>query len=233
MAPRARRNWTTMLAEVRTLLHEPTAANSLWGDTELLQYFNSAMDMRSMEMCEAHEGWMTDPYTADLVANQPSYVLPEGAGRIKRVLIVMTSGSTKIEYPLDRNQRWTQPARTTNTSGLDCLPTYRMMGEALHLDPPYGKAVTGGLKIEIEVSPARLTAGGDKLALRWPDIAESLLIYDTVILALAVEGSQGELPAGYVHSIQTVQRRYEIRWLAYIETRTMGRSVSPGIYLGD
>jgi hypothetical protein len=222
-----------MLAELRLILHEDTAADSFWTDAELLAYFNQAMDLRVMEMADAHEGWMTDPYTADLVAGQVNYTLPEGAGRVKRVLIVVTSGSTTREYPLRRNQRWSQAATTTNTSGLDCLPTYRLMGEMLYLDPPYGKAVTGGLKIEVEAAPARLTAGSSTLAQRFPDVAESLLIYDTALIALAVEGSQGELPDGYVHHIRTVRAEYERKWKEYIESRTMGRSFSPGLYLGD
>jgi hypothetical protein len=222
-----------MLAEIRLILHEPVAANSFWTDPELLMYFNMSIDKRVMELADAHEGWVTDGYTADLVAGQNSYTLPEGCGRVKRVLIVRTSGSTVVETPLIRNQKWSERAVTTNVSGTDCLPTYRLMGEMLYLDPPYGKAITGGLKIEAETAPARLTAGASTLPQRFPDIMETVLEYDTCLLALAAEGSQGELPEGHVHHIRTEAAKVDRLFKEYIEGRTQGRTFGQGFYLGD
>ena len=89
---RARRVWSTMRTEVRRLLRETVAADSFWTDPELLDYFNHAIDLRVMILADQHEGWVTDTYDADLVANQNEYLIPEGTGRIKRILIVNTEG---------------------------------------------------------------------------------------------------------------------------------------------
>ena len=192
---RARRAWSTLRTEVRRLLRETTAAGSYWPDADLLDYLNHAIDLRVMQLAEQHEGWVTDTYDADLVANQGEYAIPEGTGRIKRVLIVATEGSASYEMALVRNERWSEGLYETGAAGADpgrgYRPDYRFKGEFVILSPAPTFARTNGLKFEIEGAPARIAADGDKLDLRFPDSMETLLIYDVWDLAMGVEDSQG------------------------------------------
>ena len=112
--PRTSRQWTAMRAEIRRLLRETTASLSYCDDTDLLDYFNQAIDLRTMDMADAHEGWVADVINADIVGSQKEYTLPEGTGRVKRVLLIFRNTPNTIEIPLSRNERWSEPLSTTS-----------------------------------------------------------------------------------------------------------------------
>jgi len=226
--PRSRRAWSTMRdSDIRVLLRETVAATSFWSDAQLLLLFNAAMDLRVMQAAMVDEGWMTDQYTSGLVADQREYPLPEGAGRVKRVSLKWTDGSVTRETPLDRNDQWGQ--NVTHVAGSpgsisSYHPTYQLQANLILLEPSPGFTRAASLMIDLESAPARLSADADKLDLRWPDVAETLLIYDTVILALAMEHSQGGTEADYVNHLRGFQREFESAFMEYITDRTEGRT---------
>ncbi len=231
--PRARRDWTAMMVEIRQLIREDTAA--FWEDAELLAYFNQSIDLRVMELGEQHEGWITDAVITSVVANQREYTLPEGTGRVKRVVVVYDASTNPVEVPLTRNERWSDSmAQNSGSQGrAGDPPTYRLMNNLVMIEPPIAVAMTNGLRIEVESSPDRLAIGADKLDLRFPDVMETLLIYDCALMALAVEGAQGNMPEGYVDHIQIVQRKYERAFSEYTAQRSHGRVFGDAFNLGD
>jgi hypothetical protein len=233
---RARRAWSVMKGEVYELLRE-SEATSYWGASLLLILANQCMDLRAMDCADAHEGWMTDVIQTGLVANQVEYTLPEGTGRVKRVLRVFNPGaSNEYEVPLVRNERWSTPAAHGSSliGTSKVTPQYRLVGELLFLEPPPGQTVANGLKIEIETAPTRLTGDADKIDLAFPDITETLLVYDIWDLCVGVEQAQGNpVNADVVDRLKQFHRKYENRWIQYISTRSFGRTFSEPFYLGD
>lgn len=233
---RARRDWQTQRAELRRLLRETTAANSYWDDTDLLDYYNQAIDLRTIDLAQANEGWVTDPVQTDIIANQAEYLLPEGTGRVKRVLRVFNPGTNnEVKVPLTRFERWSYP--TPKYSGIGDsrhTPTYRLVGDLLYLEPPPTTSETNGLLLEIDVAPARISLDTDKLDQRFPDIMETLLIYDAWDLALGVELSMGsDVNQATIDRLSRFHQKYEARFLDYIETRSFGRVFSLPYSLGD
>lgn len=234
--PRVRRDWTAMRTELRRLLRETTAADSFWTDPELLDYFNHAIDLRVMHLSEQHEGWITDTFDIDLIADQGEYAIPEGTDRIKRVLIVFVEGSSTFEVPLVRDERWSTPLYQTQSTAvgrIGIVPTYRFKGEYLIIEPRPTEAVVNGLKIELEAAPVRIVDDADKLDLRLPGNMETLLIYDTWDIALGVEDSQGDVDEEKRGRLQAFHRKLEGAWIEATSERSFGRVFSTPYYLGD
>lgn len=236
--PRARRAWSLILAEIRRLLRETVAADSFWSDADLLDAFNTAQDLRYMDLCDADEGWFTEPYVANIVANQKEYTIPEGMDRVKRVVLIFAEGGRTIEVPLTRNERWSDT--TTTQSGvaagsIGALPTYRIVGEEIWLEPPPTQARTNGIRIELEAAPARLVDGNSKIDLKWPAIAETLMIYDTWDIAVGMEDAQDLVSGNPVAlgRLARVHSKLEAKWHQFIERRSYGRTYSTPFYTGD
>jgi hypothetical protein len=219
---RARRTWTTMLAEIRRLLREDTAATSYWTDAQLLDMFNQSIDLRYMQLANTVEGWVVESASIDLTLGENEYAIPEGTGRPRRVMLVKTESGVTREIPLRRDELLDTEAvlRTSPTYSYDTWrPTYKLVAENVVLSSTAPQAVTGGLKIEYDAAPARLDDGADKLPLSFPDTAETVLIYDTVALALASEVTQSALGEAYTAGLLRMQAALEGQWLLYIEGR--------------
>lgn len=234
--PRARRPWSQLRPEIYELLREPATpdGDAYWSHAAILQYFNHCMDLRSMQLGEQHEGWITEPFSTDLVAGQSEYTMPEGSGRIKRVLIVFNQGGLKSSIPLIRAERWSEPlfeAGSTATTVGGSVPTYRVMKNLIFLEPAPSENRADALKIELEAAPDRIVADVDKLDPLWPDIAETMLQYDTAVLALSVEGSQGN--EAQIASLKNLRDEYAAMFFEYTAVRTFGRIFSSPYYLGD
>lgn len=235
--PRSRRTWATIRDnDIRVLLRETVAAESFWTDAQLLVLFNSAMDRRAVQLGILDEGWITSQHYSSLVANQREYALPEGAGRVKRVSLKWTEGSVTYEIPLDRNDRWGQAAiHVTGSPGSinSYRPTYQLQSNLILLEPAPGFNLAGALMIDLESAPTRLSSDTDKLDLAFPDVIETLLVYDTVILALAIEHSQGDTPSGYLNHLRSFRDELEKEFVEYCSDRTEGRVFGRGQRLAD
>lgn len=233
---RARRTWTNILADIRALLRETTAAASFWSDAELLLYLNLSQDLRAAEMMLAHEGWWKERKTVALVSNQKEYLIQEGTDRSKRIMIVHQTGNRTVEQTLVRDERW-DSGFVTDTggglTGLGTLPTYRFVGDLIYLEPPPFEVANKSLVIELEAAPDRLTTGTDKLDYRWPSLAETLLILDTAIMALRVENSQGNAAPDTSMGLDQQRKDLEKVWKKIIATRSYGPTYARRNALGD
>ncbi len=218
---RLRRPWSEMQAIIRRILREQDAANSEWQQEDLLDAWNAALDLRSMQMDEQGEGWNVDAFVVDVTAGLHLYTKPEGAERIRRVC--MRSGDGKTLIPLVRDDRLGQAIAleshgVVSTDGM--VPRWRPRGEFLLIEPPFTADFEDGLVVEADSAPTHFTgADDDKLDLRFPVRMEWLLIYDTVAFALGVEdqlgNTQGDEPSGRSR-FQMIHAQYETWWMGYV-----------------
>ena len=154
---------------------------------------------------------------------------------MKRVVWVTDQGGQRLETPLMRHERWSESVfnGTGTTGNRGNLPTYRIVGSFLTLEPAPQNIAGISLRIEAEVAPARLVNGTDVLPVRYPVEIETLLIYDTACAALAVEMSQGNTDERYVNHLEFKRREYEDRFNEFTEVRSFGRVFSSPYHLGD
>ena len=235
MALRTRETWATLRARIRRLLRETTGATSWWSDALLLDLYNDALDMRFMDLVSEDEGWAVEEYTANIVAGQREYTLPEGGMHVRRVALVNTSGGITIENLLEHDEkRFDSVSHGSSVLGSSLYkPTYRLQGELLILEPEPTTSVTGGLKLEIEAPNTKLTGDSSTIDHRFPIVAETMCVYDAVMAAFAIENSQGVVDEKYVQNIGTVQAKWEFRWKQHIARRQTSPMTTRPFYLGD
>lgn len=234
--PRTRRAWSDIRdTDIRPLLLETTAAESLWTDADLLLYANLVQDQRALEMMAESEGWWRDRVTTNLVADQKEYELLEGVDGLERILI-KPSSTSEIEVPLERWERWGEPTDLSSSSitgSLIALPTVRIVGELIYLEPPPSTNVTAGLIMEYRALPARLTGDASQLDLRWPSAYETLLVLDVVSMAFSVEDAQGNVDPALIGRMERTRRAYESAFKKLTQRRLRAKHYSQKYYLGD
>lgn len=220
--PRAKETWTNLLAQIRLLLGETTAASSAWTDALLLLLWNHSMDLRFGQMADVQEDWFTDPINISLVANQASYTLEAGSNSVKRVLRVRTEGGITTKVPLRRDERWMDgevSSGASNTSS-EYLPSYRLQGGNLILNPAPAFAESNGIQVETEPFPAHFTTGSDTLPASYPDLLQTLLVWDTACAAIRVEASLGEdSEGGFINHLLAQRAELEQQFVKFIEKR--------------
>lgn len=233
--PRTRRAWSTIRSDIRQILRETDSTTSFWTDAQLLIYANMMIDRRVMQLATLDEGWVVDEYETDLVSGQRDYTLPEGTGRVIRVVLTYTEGGSTIEREVPRREQIGETVihGSGSTDVATYYPTYRLQGPLLVLEPWPQFAATGGLRIDLELAPARLSADGDFVDRRFPDVFETLLTLDVAIFALAVEHSQGDSPDNYLNHLRGLQAEYEAIFLDYAQERTQGIVAGRGFHLND
>jgi len=236
MALRSRALWSALRGEIQLLLRE--GSTGYWSDALLLTLANHALDQRALELGEAHEGWITMAWLADTVANQREYALPEGTERVRGVFIRYVTGNQVEEIQLNRNDRVGQdyyaPAPSVSfRQGI--RPEYRIMDNLLLIEPPDAENRTGGMRLELEALPPKLTGDSSQLSLLWPLSTETLLVYDVALMALGVEDSQGNQDDNVqAHSeLKRFHRRLEEAWRQVIAVRNQSRVYGPAFNLGD
>jgi hypothetical protein len=235
---RVRRTWSVMRAEIRRLLREEVEAASYWTNAQLLDLFNQSVDLRSVELMNTDEGWLRESTTITLSEATSSYAIPEGyVGRIPRVVLLYSTGDGVAEIPLVRDERiatgvYHPPA--AGGAGWGWRPTVRLEGSNLIVEPRPASVTNLSIRLEVEAMGAQLTADGSKLPLSFPDIAETLLIYDAVNLALATEHAQTSLDNEYINGLLRFHADYEKAWKLYIDQRLSRPPVfGRRHYLGD
>lgn len=239
MALRTRTQWSSLRDDqIYPLLRENSTG--YWSPTLLLSLANHALDQRALELAEAHEGWITQAYLADTVAGQREYALPEGTERVRAVYLRYVNGAQIEEIQLARNDRVGQDYFTPTGSLASfrqggVRPEWRAMDNLIMLEPPDPENRTGGLRLELEALPPKLTGDSSTLSLLWPMSTETLLVYDTVLLALGVEDSQGNQDdQTQAHSeLKRFHRRLEQSWREVIAVRNQSRVFGVPYWLGD
>lgn len=237
MALRTRAAWSTLRSEIRSILLETTGASSFWTDALLLNLANHALEQRMLEMSDTHEGWVRQAYLADTVAGQREYSLPEGIERVRSVHLRYEVGGQVEEVQLNRNDRigqdYFQPASGDSFRQSGFRPQYRLLDNLIIIEPPDPETRTNGLRLEVDALAPALTGDSDTLALMFPISTETLLVYDVVLLALGVEGIQGnEESEGYVRLVR-FHRLLESSWRSMIQVRNQSRVFGQPFNLGD
>lgn len=220
--PRAKETWTNLLAQIRLILGETTAASSQWTDALLLLLWNHSSDLRFGQMADVQEDWFTDPISINLVANQAAYALAAGSNSVKRVLRVITTGGVTRKIPIRRDENWIDVEVSSGDPNVSetYLPSYRLRGGNLVLNPAPGFALTGGIEVETDPFPAHFTTGTDTLPASYPDILQTLLVWDTACAAIRVEGSLGEDgDGGYMNHLLAQRAELEQQFVKFIEKR--------------
>lgn len=235
--PRGRRTWGTLRDVIRRRLRETNATFSYWSNTDLLDYANFSLDMRSMELDDAHEGWTADALRTDLVADQREYTAAEGQGRVLRVSLVRNVGGEEVRLQLDREEHHVTDIYSKSNISIGewgYRPTYRLLGELILLEPAPSEDVTQGLEIEITNAPLFFSVDSSKLDLRFPVQLEELMILDVTEMALAVEAQQGNLPdPNSITRIQRLRREYEAKWMDWIAVRAASTVRGHSMNWGD
>lgn len=216
---RALRPLSDLITEVQTLLGEPSSA---FFTSDLLKtLFNQCLTRRVVALHNTYENWITETATADLVADQATYQLPEGIGRVVRVIIVTTDGYERV---LDQERKNDGVWVGTAESSLEPM-TYRLIDTHVELSPPPYSARTGGLKIEYEAYPDRMTDDGDKLPTAMGVGYEDLLVLDTAVAALDYESAQSGTDERAGLAASFLRRRAELEDAIALNSseRTLGR----------
>lgn len=240
MALRSRTQWSSLRDDqIYPLLRENSSG--YWSPALLLSLANHALDQRALELGEAHEGWISQSFLADTVAQQREYALPEGTERVRAVYLrYATTGPTQVEeLQLSRNDRigqdYYQPNSVVTYQGGMARPEYRIQDNLLLIEPPDPETRVGGLRLEIDALPPKLTGDSSTLSLLWPLSTETLLVYDVLMLALGVEDTQGnsdEVNASHSRLVD-FHRKIEASWREFIAVRNQSRVYGLGFYLGD
>lgn len=235
MAPRTLRAWSACRTDIRLLLREDTDDESYWDDDLLLQLWNECMDMRFMQLCDQHEGWGTARTSVNLVAGTRNYTLTEGMGRPRRILLSINNH----EIPLlrdDKHGAGTYTASVPYVGGI--VPSARIIGADVYLDPVPATSVTNGLIYEHDSTPARFTQDTDSLNDQWPAAPaelETLLILDTAVAAFEVEEARGDTETSpkWVSLIERRRNRYATAFFEFTATRFFAPQSNRGFNLGD
>lgn len=216
---RARRAWgpssteNTLSFGILKMVGEEADA-TLTEPSAMRELFNQEMDLRALELLEAHEGFGRWIWTDDLTKDEPHYQLPDGIGRVLEVRVKVGEDPNAEWSPVFRAEKLFVP--TPRADGVS-IPTCRMMSGYLELDPPPRVTQTDGLKVIGENLWSRITDDAHTIPSDWPIYAESLLQLDTALAMLGIEEAMEEQP-DRVSDLLRRRARYEQRWLDYIET---------------
>ncbi len=209
----------------RRYLKEMNASTSFWNDSVIEQFFNANYRRRCAQLIMAFEGWFVMTAYRDIEEDKAGYGFPDQVQRLQKVEIVREDGTT---VPLQRFERHDSPnPGDINSSGETYLPSYRMFGNGILLEPTPTDDITDGLRIEYAGLPAFLDGEGDVLNASFPEIFDELLVIDTVISCLHAEGIHEIGPAA---SIMSLKAEWEFDWERFIDQRTVSRdAVDPFI----
>ena len=210
-------NWSQFLVRIRRYIKEPTAAKSHWSDELLQDLFNAQYLRRCAQLQNTFEGWFVNVATRDIVANQARYSWPVGFQRETKLEIVRSDGST---IPIQRFERHGEVNEANSGVADSYFPTWRTMGNGFILEPTALETITGGLRIEYEGLPAKLTQDGDSIHPSFPDQLDDILVLDTAIAAYDLEGMQ---ESGRATSLLRLRQEWDLDWERFIERRTINR----------
>lgn len=219
---RTKKTWTALLADVRAIYGETTASASAFTDAQILLVWNHAMDLRLAQMSDVAEDWLTETVAISLVANQAAYPLPAGSNSVKSVSRILVLGATTRRIPLVRNDRWIDGETTAGASTAETtyVPTWRLQGDDLRLDPAPSFSLANAIEVETEPFPSHFTAGSDALPAVYPDVLQTLLIYDTVVGLMRIEGTIGAATdAGVENHLLATRAELARAFLSVIERR--------------
>lgn len=212
------------LRRTRRYLQEEDAEKSHWDDQLLTDIFNAQYLRRCSQLQNTFEGWFINVAVRDLTADQARYAWPVGFQRETKLELVRTDGAT---FPIQRFERHGERNDASSGTADNYLPSWRPMGNGFILEPAPIEGQSQGLRVEFEGLPAKLTQDGDSIHPSFPDQLDDILVLDTAIGALDVEGMQ---ESGRMTSLLRMRQEWDADWERFIERRTINRpQVTPFI----
>ncbi len=233
---RALRKWSALRSNVRDLIRDTGGGQSPpvyhWSDGALLTFWNTALDLRFLQLAAEYEGWGVKEITTPLSTTSTVYDLPAGQDRVARVLLRFVNGSTTTDVPLERDEL----ADVASTKPKGSVISYRLLGDKLVLSSVPSNAPSGTLLVlEVEDAPPHFTDDNSALPADYPAALETVLVYDTALIALGSEqAAEGEADqASYATSLARIRDELLARLNDYIMLRSRGVVAGRPFYLGD
>ncbi len=205
------------IIRTRRYLKEPDPLKSHWDQPLLKQLFNEQYHRRCAQLQMAYEGWFVLVAQRDIEANVARYSFPTGFQRETKLELVRSDGRT---VPIVRFERHGEVNPPPQTGGDTYNPTWRPLANGFVLEPAPTTSTTNGIRIEYEGIPDTLVADSDQLHPSFPDQLEAILILDTSIAALDIEGMA---ESGSVKSLLRLRAEWDEDWLRYVDRRTISR----------
>jgi len=206
------------ITRTRRYLKEENASKSHWSDDLLKQLFNEQYRRRCAQLQMAFEGWFVLVATRDIEAEVGRYSWPPGFQRHTKLELVRSDGRT---IPLQRFERHGEVNSPPQSGGDDYTPTWRPLANGFVLEPSPISAVSNGLRIEYEGLPDELAADSDQLHPSFPDQLETIVVLDTAIAALDIEGMQ---ESGNQSSLLRLRAEWEQDFERFIDRRVISRT---------
>lgn len=232
--PRERLTWAQHRALIRRYLgdlDEPFA----FGDELLLQGWNASMDEVSMDLGIMAQSYTVVRFVENLVAGQAYYPLPENVTTTPRVFRIFTTRSDR-EIELTFDEKVASGSRSVSYSGPDYLPTYRLLGQYVRLDPAPAVDEVGGLAIYGEIAEEGFTGDDSRLPASWPMLCEELLRISTALYVFEQEqeagGDRGGESNASILGLAIRRRRYESKLYEFLERRRQSPAQAPRFPLG-
>lgn len=122
----------------------------MWTDDYVDYFLNQSYNHYWLVVAQAGEGYFEELLSISTQVGQGEYQLPDIA--FKLVEVKLLYGSTYLPIPYDRSPFHARP----KGSGAWLLPTFRIEGTKLVLDPAPLDGIIGGLSVRIIKLPKRL-----------------------------------------------------------------------------
>lgn len=216
---RARRTWGVLSDIIDRQLKEKVDANEFWSPALILDVWNEGIDLRTMDLQDAHEGFSVQLLKATTVEGDRAMTVPDGAEGFRRILYYDADGEQ--EWPLIRAEQFSEPTSLRDRAGVRTLPSYSLKDNHVFFDPPFANS-TDEIRFEIENATTLFVDDNSAIPASWPLTTESMLILDCLTALFDTEAAQSDgvqMPRAF----RDRHRRYEKRWMQRIETRSRGR----------
>lgn len=232
--PRERLTWAQHRELIRRYLgdlEEPFA----FGDDLLLQGWNASMDEVSMDLGVLAQSYTVVRFVEDLVAGQAFYALPGNVTTTPRVFRIFTARSNR-EIELTFDEKVASGSHPVSYEGDGYLPTYRLVGQHVRLDPAPAQDETGGLAIYAEIAEEGFSGDDSRLPVSWPILCEELLRISTSLYVFEQEqesgGDRGGESNASILGLAIRRRRYESKLHDFLERRRRSPAQAPRFPLG-
>lgn len=186
-----------LIREVRTILKQPRAENSRWGDMELGQYLNDAISQYFLVINDVAEGQFDKKTTLSIVSGTETVALPSDFFSCKALYKVQPTQDVLLRYDnqiLDSRRNITDSSSSTSYE-----PTYYFRATNLVLNPIPGFSETGGLSIEYTAFPDTILFGTDSMTAGIAPVFKELVVMYAVFKAKMADdlhsGTQSAGPA--------------------------------------
>ncbi len=163
-----------LITDVRNMLGQPSAQNSVWGDEELMLYLNEGVRRYFAEVALHAEGqFVPAPADLNIVTGVETVALPSDFFRVEKLWRKVSDGYVICSY---RNPKDEGYSTNDGGSGSGYVPEYYIRGANLVLRPTPNFSETAGLKLEYTAFPEVMAANGDTLTAQVATVFRDLIV---------------------------------------------------------